>query len=105
VTAEPSAQSVDPGPAAIVQAYRAIVRQRLLLSMALLAILLIAFLIDVASGPAALGLKETIGALLDPSAHPRPIVTIIWDVRLPQAVAAILVGIALALAGAEMRPS
>ena len=86
-----------------IAAYRQIVRRRIAWSVAFAVTLVMAFLLDLASGPASLGLQETIAALLDPANSPRPVVTIIWDVRLPQAVAAVLVGIALALAGAEMQ--
>jgi iron complex transport system permease protein len=99
----PIARSSERRDATIIAAYRTIVGRRLLLSVVLLVVLVLAFIIDVSSGPASLGLSETIGAIFDPSAHPRPVVTIIWDIRLPQAVTAILVGIALALAGAEMQ--
>lgn len=86
-----------------IAAYRRIMRRRIGWSIVFAVALVMAFLLDLASGPASLGLHETIAALLDPANSPRPVVTIIWDVRLPQAVVAVLVGIALALAGAEMQ--
>lgn len=91
------------GVAEVIQTYRRILRKRVVFSVALFVALVVAFLTDVASGPASLGLSETIAAVFHPSGGPRPIATIVWDVRLPQALAAILVGVALALAGAEMQ--
>jgi iron complex transport system permease protein len=87
----------------VIKAYHRIIRRRLALSTVLAVALAVAFFIDVASGPASLGLSDTLAAILSPSGSPRAVVTIIWDVRLPQALAAVLVGIALALAGAEMQ--
>jgi iron complex transport system permease protein len=104
VTAHPPNRGAGEARVAhIIQTYRHTLRKRLIFSAALASALVIVFLIDVASGPASLGLGETIAAIFTPSASPRPVVTIVWDIRLPQALAAVLVGVALALAGAEMQ--
>jgi len=93
----------DVSGAAIIESYRHIIRRRLAIAAALLALLILAFVFDLTSGPASLGMSDTLKAIFDPSATTRPIATIIWDVRFPQALTAILVGVALALAGAEMQ--
>lgn len=93
----------DAGLAEIVAAYRLTLRKRLVFTAMLAVALVAAFLVDVASGPASLGLGDTIAAIFNSAGSPRPITTIVWDVRMPQAIAAVLVGVALALAGAEMQ--
>lgn len=103
VTAASPLKRPDESGGAIAQAYRRIVRRHLILSAALFVVLILAFILDVASGPASLGFSETVRTILDPAASPRPVATIIWDIRLPQAITAVLVGAALALAGAEMQ--
>ncbi|MFC4169751.1 FecCD family ABC transporter permease [Teichococcus aestuarii] len=83
--------------------YRALVLRRVAL-LALLTVLLIAsLLLDVATGPSRLGLADVARVLLNPAAASGPVSVIVWDVRLPYAVMAVLVGAALALAGAEMQ--
>ena len=87
----------------IIASYRTLLHRRMVLFAVLVTALCVAFLFDVCTGPAALPLKDTVSAILYPAASPRPVATIIWDVRLPQSVAAVLVGLGLALAGAEMQ--
>lgn len=73
-----------------------------LLLLALLALLLAALAWDLLSGPSGLRPATLLQGLL----HPRQLElgqrVIIWNVRLPYALMALLVGAALALAGAEM---
>lgn len=68
---------------------------------AVLAIL--ALVLDLITGPAGLPLAETLRALTGVGEVSRGTSVIIWDVRLPVAVMALMVGAALALAGAEMQ--
>jgi iron complex transport system permease protein len=70
---------------------------------ALSAGLLAAFLLDVATGPARLPLGTVLDTLLAGRGTTGPLSVIVWDVRLPYAVMAVLVGASLALAGAEMQ--
>ncbi|MCG8446902.1 MAG: iron ABC transporter permease, partial [Hyphomicrobiales bacterium] len=77
-------------------------RRRLLIS-ALAGILLVAFVLDIAIGPASLGAEQTFKALFGLDGASRTESVILWNLRLPQALTAILVGAALALAGAEMQ--
>ena len=65
--------------------------------------MLCAFLADMATGPSGLPLSDLLGALLRPDEVPAPMRIIVWDVRLPQALLALLVGASLSLAGAEMQ--
>jgi len=63
---------------------------------------LAALLLDLVTGPSGLPLSQTLSTLAGAEAG-RAAQVIVWDVRLPVAVMALLVGAALALAGAEMQ--
>ncbi|SDI21729.1 iron complex transport system permease protein [Pseudomonas delhiensis] len=65
--------------------------------------LLASLALDVASGPSALELSRLLQILWSPDAVPRVEAVIVWSVRLPYALMAVLVGASLALAGAEMQ--
>lgn len=62
-----------------------------------------AFFADLMTGPAGLGLTETLNALFGTHEVSRRIEVIIWHVRMPASMMAVLVGAALALAGTEMQ--
>ncbi|OUJ12325.1 iron-siderophore ABC transporter permease [Acetobacter sp. DsW_063] len=82
-------------------AYRSLQRRRIVVLLTLLALLGVTFVINLALGPARLGVDDIFRALLgqgDAGAQ-----TIIWRLRLPYAVMAVLTGLALGLAGAEMQ--
>ncbi|WP_426955924.1 FecCD family ABC transporter permease [Muricoccus radiodurans] len=83
--------------------YRRLLLRRAALLASLVAGLLAAFLLDVATGPARLPLATVVDALLAGRGAAGPLSVIVWEVRLPYAVMAVLVGAALALAGAEMQ--
>lgn len=83
--------------------YREMLHRRRLLISALAGILLVAFVLDIAVGPAGLGAEQTFRALFGLDGASRTESVILWSLRLPQALTAILVGAALALAGAEMQ--
>lgn len=86
-----------------ISAYRRILRRRVLL-LALMAVIgVIAFLLDISTGPSALSLAHVWAGLFQPDQLPAPELTIIREVRLPYALMAVLVGAALSLAGAEMQ--
>src|SRR3546814_483894 len=59
--------------------------------------------IDLALGPADIGLAQLAQTLFFPADADPTLRAIIWDIRLPQALMAIFVGAALGLAGAEMQ--
>jgi iron complex transport system permease protein len=83
--------------------YARLVRRRVLLLAALCAVVGLAFLADLVTGPSSLSPVDAIRGLIGLDALSAPFRVIIWDVRLPQALLAILVGGALSLAGAEMQ--
>lgn len=75
--------------------------------MALIAItamaMLATFIADVATGPGHYPLHELLTALIAPDSVSRMLAVVVWEIRLPTALMAVLVGISLALAGAEMQ--
>lgn len=83
--------------------YHALNRRRVLLVAGMLAVALLAVVADLMTGPAGLPLAETLGALTGWGEVARSAEVIVWQVRLPVAIMALLVGAALALAGAEMQ--
>ena len=83
--------------------YRRRTRAQLVILCLLAAATLGAFLLDIVTGPSSLSAGDAIRGILAPGGLSRSATVIIWDVRLPQALMAVLVGIALSLAGAEMQ--
>ena len=77
-------------------------RQRRLIALAALAVL-ISLLVDVATGPGAYALPDVLKALVAPSEVSRILEIVVWEIRLPVALMAIIVGASLAVAGAEMQ--
>jgi iron complex transport system permease protein len=63
----------------------------------------VAFALDVSTGPSRLPLAQVWAGLVAPDRLSLPELTIIREVRLPYALMAVLVGAALSLAGAEMQ--
>jgi iron complex transport system permease protein len=75
-----------------------------LVILAAMAIAILAALVaDLLAGPSNLTVQDALGALLGQEAASPAASVIVLDVRLPRAVMAVLVGAALALAGAEMQ--
>ncbi|WP_370155942.1 FecCD family ABC transporter permease [Ferrovibrio sp.] len=83
--------------------YSRFVIRRTLLLLALAAAVLAAFALDLATGPSGLSLGNLLAALMQPGEEDRAAAVILWSIRLPQALLALAVGAALALAGAEMQ--
>ncbi|MBR1131901.1 FecCD family ABC transporter permease [Bradyrhizobium iriomotense] len=84
-------------------AYRALMRRRLAWLALLALVALAAFVADLGTGPSRLGLAGALGGIFRPDSLAASEAAILWEVRLPQAVLAVLVGLALATAGAEMQ--
>ncbi len=78
-------------------------RRRVALLLGLAVLLGVSFCIDLSIGPSGMGLRRSLTALFGGEDASRADRVILHHVRLPQAVAALLVGAALALAGAEMQ--
>lgn len=98
--------SAEPAPAELLIAgYRRTLRRRVLLVALLGALALVALVLDLVTGPSALPLADSLAALVRPGEASRAASVIIWQVRLPVALLALMVGAALSLAGAEMQTS
>ncbi|MCQ4161455.1 iron ABC transporter permease [Roseomonas sp. GC11] len=95
-----SASIAMPGAAA---GYRALLLRRIAILAALALMLVVSLVVDVATGPSRLGLADVLRVLFSPGSVTGPVSVIVWDVRLPYAIMAVLVGAGLALAGAEMQ--
>lgn len=83
--------------------YRKLVRRRMVLLTVLFVSVLAAFCVDIAVGPSMLNVGDVISIILSPAQADAGSRVIVWDIRLPYSVMAILVGAALSLAGAEMQ--
>ena len=86
-----------------VAAYRHILRRRAGLIALLLAAIFMALLADFTLGPSGLPWRDLWQTLTAPAAADPTTRVIVWDIRLPSALLAALVGMALGLAGAEMQ--
>jgi iron complex transport system permease protein len=83
--------------------YRRIVKRRLLVLAGLACAIALALCCDLVIGPSELRITDAAMGLLFPDRLTDTMRVIIWDVRLPYALMALLVGSALSLAGAEMQ--
>jgi iron complex transport system permease protein len=83
--------------------YRALVWRRQLILAGLAAALVLSFCVDLALGPARYGLDEVVLALTVPDSVPVQVRVVLWDIRMPIALMALVVGAALAVAGAQMQ--
>jgi ABC-type Fe3+-siderophore transport system, permease component len=76
-------------------------RSLILLAFALA--LVLSVLADIATGPSPFPLAKVLAGLLEPDTLSRGDRVILWDIRMPAAAMAVVVGAALGLAGAEMQ--
>ncbi len=81
--------------------HRALHRRRALVLVGATTLLLALLLVDLLVGPALLGVGEVARALITPSAQSGTTGIIVWTLRLPMSLMAIVVGMALGVAGAE----
>lgn len=83
--------------------YQHILRHRFLIMGLLVIVLLGLVLLDFTLGPSGLGLSSLWQTLVNPAAADAGTRVIVWQIRLPYALMAVVVGFALGLAGAEMQ--
>lgn len=83
--------------------YQDHIRWRFILVSGLFVSTFVALIIDLIQGPSGLTVATLLQGLINPDSLPVAQQVIIWDVRLPYALMAIVVGGALGLAGAEMQ--
>lgn len=96
-------ENLPGSAAALARQYGRFVAVRVALLLGLAAALGVSFLADVATGTSNLAAADILRGLLDSTTLTRSQAVILWDVRLPYAIMAVLVGAALGLAGAEMQ--
>lgn len=70
---------------------------------ALLMVLVVTLLLDIVTGPSLMPLADVVSTLFKPEDASAGTRAIIWDIRLPIALMAVVVGAALGLGGAEMQ--
>ncbi|SFN31967.1 iron complex transport system permease protein [Izhakiella capsodis] len=83
--------------------YHQLLRHRLWLMLLLLLAILASLALDFTFGPAGLTLHTLADTLIYPAQADPSTRLIVWDIRLPYALMAVVVGMALGLAGAEMQ--
>ncbi len=82
--------------------YRRLTRRRLWLLAVLLALTAASFLADLSTGQAPYRLAQVLAALARSPAEPA-LEIIVWEIRLPTALAALVVGASLSVAGVQMQ--
>ncbi|NNA83680.1 iron ABC transporter permease [Pseudomonas fragi] len=93
----------NPAVLAASHGYRRLLARRVCLLLVIGCALLGSVLLDLSSGSSGMGLGQLLQGLLHPQTLDVTDRVIIWNVRLPYALMAVLVGAALSLAGAEMQ--
>src|SRR6478735_8295997 len=83
--------------------YRRRALRKVAIVMAAFSILLLSLLTDVSIGPGNFSLTQVLKSIFDPGSQGTKIDVIVWDVRLPVAVMAVLIGAMLGVAGAQMQ--
>jgi len=83
--------------------YRRFAALRLWLLAAMAVVLCATLALDLATGPSGMPFADVVAGLLQPASLPVEQRVILWEVRLPYAAMALLVGASLGLAGAEMQ--
>lgn len=96
-------EKAPPETGVLSAGYASIVRRRAMILILVLVVLLISFLCDIATGPSVFPFSDIIKGLFEPSSLGAVKSVILWDVRMPYAMMAVIVGASLGLAGAEMQ--
>ncbi|MCE8469360.1 iron ABC transporter permease, partial [Rhodovulum sulfidophilum] len=99
---EPLVETPPVSPLQSRNLYLRLTRRRLTLLTGIGLLTVICFLIDLSIGQAHYSSLEVLSALWDTDA-PLSVRVILWDIRLPVALAALVVGASLAVAGVQMQ--
>jgi putative chromate ion transporter len=83
--------------------YQNLIKRRWYVILSASLLLLALFILDIASGPAGLSIKEIFSTIFFPAHADKQIHVIVWLMRLPIALMAVIVGASLGVAGAEMQ--
>jgi iron complex transport system permease protein len=84
-------------------AYRVLVQRKKLVLLALAVVLVLSVIADLGLGPARYSMHEVVQALMGSAEVSEQISVVIWDIRMPVALMAAVVGAALSAAGAQMQ--
>ncbi|EKQ2080654.1 iron ABC transporter permease [Salmonella enterica] len=83
--------------------YRLLIRRRLILILMIMLAIIVSLILDSVLGSSGLSLNKFWQTLIHPANVSAGIQVIVWEIRLPSALMALLVGMVLGLAGAEMQ--
>ncbi|WP_085584244.1 FecCD family ABC transporter permease [Thalassospira mesophila] len=97
------APNAQPKSAGLSSQYRRFILRRVIWLSVLLVALLVSVVVNIMTGPALLSVGDVIGGLIDPAGLDPATHVIIYSVRLPFALMAVVIGASLGLAGAEMQ--
>ncbi|MDW4497194.1 iron ABC transporter permease [Sulfitobacter sp. D35] len=95
--------SIATDPPTHAAAYRARVARRIAILFGLLALLVACVAIDVSLGPARYDVSDVLRTLFFPASADLQMRVVVWDIRMPMACLAVVVGASLSLAGAQMQ--
>ncbi|TDB61731.1 FecCD family ABC transporter permease [Photorhabdus khanii] len=83
--------------------YRHILRRRIVMMMFIFLVIGASLVLDFTIGPSGLSLQSLWQTLVSPESMDAGTRVIVWDIRLPYALMAVVIGLSLGLAGAEMQ--
>nr|WP_250151032.1 iron ABC transporter permease [Photorhabdus akhurstii] len=83
--------------------YQYILRRRIVMMVFIVLIIGVSLVLDFTIGPSGLSLSSLWQTLVSPESVDAGIRVIVWDIRLPYALMAVVIGLSLGLAGAEMQ--
>jgi len=104
--AVPTATRLADDQARVIKArsdYGRITRRKSLVLAAFTVALFLTLTLDIAIGPSGLSLWDVVRTILTPNSTSAGTQVIVWDIRLPMALMAAVVGASLSVAGAEMQ--
>lgn len=99
-TVKPSVRENDNG---VKQHYQKMLRRRVAWIAVIIAAILLSLVIDFTLGPSGLSLEKLWQTIVSPESVEAGTRVIVWDIRLPYALMAVVIGMSLGLAGAEMQ--
>lgn len=103
MTRQLEALAASPTVAQIVADHKRTVVQRCVIILSLMVAAVVAFVVSTIVGPVDLSVGDVVAGIFEPSSLSERDYTVLWKLRLPMSVMALLVGMALALAGAQMQ--
>lgn len=95
-------ESAERG-ASLAMQYRAVVLRRVVWLGMLAVAVCVSVVLNIGTGPSGMSAGDVIAGLIDPASLDQAARVILWDVRLPFAMLAVVVGACLGLAGGEMQ--